>query len=309
MNSTATRPALDDALPGALLRYVVVTPARNEGASIGATIESVISQTVRPVKYVVVSDGSTDNTDDVVRSYMVEHDWIELVTLPVRQERNFAGKVGAFDAGYSRCMQLDHDLVVSLDADITFEPDYFAFLLQKFVGNPRLGVAGTPFREGDFQYNYRFSSIEHVSGACQVFRRACFQEIGGYKAIKDGGIDLVAVVSARMKGWQTRSFPEKCCIHHRKMGTAAHRGLQVHFKWGEGDYKLGGHPVWQVFRCLYQMTNKPYVLGGSVCLLGYFWALLIQAPRSVSREITDFRGREQMRRLKQVFTRGNSEKN
>ena len=99
----------------------------------------------------------------------------------------------------------------SLDADISFEQDYFDFLLKKFSYDPQLGVAGTPFREGTVQYDYRFSRKEHVSGACQLFRRECFESIGGYVPLKTGAIDLVAVVTARMKGWKTETFTDKYC--------------------------------------------------------------------------------------------------
>ena len=251
------------------LRYALITPARNEAACIELTLRSVVQQTLRPVKWVIVSDGSTDGTDDIVGRYAAEHNWIELVRMPERTERSFAGKVCAFNAGYERVRGLTFDIIASLDGDISFDPEYFAFLLGEFAPNPRLGVGGTPFREGNAQYDYRFSNIDHVSGACQVFRRECFEEIGGYLPIKGGGIDLVAVVTARMRGWQTRSFPEKFCHHHKEMGTGMHNGLNLPFEWGQKDYRLGGHPVWQIFRCVYQMKNKPFILGGVLCLAGY----------------------------------------
>ena len=183
----------------ALLTYVLVTPVRNEAALIEKTIRSMISQTVLPLKWVIVSDGSTDGTDDIVNKYAVNRSWIELVRMPERRERNFAGKVHAFNAGYSKVNDLSYDIIGNLDGDTSFDPDYFAFLLAKFGENPQLGVAGTPFTEGTNQYDYRFTSHEHVSGAIQLFRRKCFEDVGGYKPIRTGGIDLIAVISARMK--------------------------------------------------------------------------------------------------------------
>jgi len=283
--------------------YVLITPARNEAAFIEMTIGSVIQQSIKPLKWVIVSDGSTDGTDDIVLKYAARHDWIELVRLPDRKARNFAGKVTAFNAGYERVKHLTYDIIGSLDADISFDPEYFGFLVEKFVHNPKLGVAGTPFREGKSQYDYRFSSIDHVSGACQLFRRQCFEAIGGYIPIQGGGIDVVAVVTARMNGWQTRSFPEKVCLHHREMGSGNHAGLNLPFKWGQKDYRLGGHPVWQLFRCVYQMKNKPYVLGGILCLAGYYLAMLSRQPRSASREFVEFRSKEQLQRLASFFKR------
>src|SRR5688572_28425051 len=132
------------------LRYVLITPARNEKAYIELTLKSVLSQTVPPLKWVIVSDGSTDGTDEIVMRYATQHDWIELVRMPERKERHFAGKVHAFNAGYARLKDLRYDAVGSLDADISFEPDYFAFLVGKLAENPKLGLVGTPFKEGNF---------------------------------------------------------------------------------------------------------------------------------------------------------------
>jgi poly-beta-1,6-N-acetyl-D-glucosamine synthase len=286
----------------ALPKYVLITPARNEARYIELTIKSVVAQTVLPVKWVIVSDGSTDDTDEIVRRYAADHPWIELVRMPERQERHFAGKVHAFNAGYARLSDLEYDIVGSLDGDISFGDDYFSFLLHKLAGNPTLGLVGTPFSEGSSEiYDYRFSSIEHVSGACQLFRRECFEEIGGYIPIKGGGIDLVAVVTARMKGWQTRTYTERICFHHRKMNSAMNQGLKLNFRWGQSDYRLGGHPAWELFRCIYQVRNRPYVAGGMLTLAGYYFSLITRRPRAVSAEFVEFRGKEQMQRLKKFF--------
>lgn len=284
--------------------YVLVTPARNEAAFIELTIKSVVAQTVKPLIWVIVSDGSTDGTDDIVKKYTVDHPWIELLRMPERSERHFAGKVMAFNEGRKHAGSLPYEIVCSLDADVSFEADYFEFLLAKFAENPRLGCGGTPFTEGKGTYDFRFTSIEHVSGACQLFRRECFEAISGYTPIKGGGIDLVAVISARMKGWQTRSFPERVCFHHRKMGSAKNRGVKLLFHWGKSDYRLGSHPAWHFFRCFYQMTKPPYVGGGVCCLAGYFFSMATRRPRAVTPEFIEFRGKEQMQRLRKfVFGR------
>ena len=108
--------------------YVLITPARNEEAFIQLTLQSVVAQTIRPLKWVIVSDGSTDKTDEIVQSYAAKHSWIELLRMPERTERHFAGKVHAFNAGYERLKGLDYQFICSLDADISFGPDYFEFL-------------------------------------------------------------------------------------------------------------------------------------------------------------------------------------
>ncbi len=279
----------------------MITPARNEAAFIELTIKSVIGQTALPLKWVIVSDGSTDGTDEIVIKYAAEHPWIELVRMPERAERHFAGKVHAFNAGYARVKDVNYDIIGSLDADISFKPEYFDFLLRKFVQDPTLGVAGTPFREGTVQYDYRFSRIEHVSGACQLFRRECFESIGGYVPLKAGAIDLTAVVTARMKGWKTQTFTDKFCLHHRSMGTAKAHVLVAAFKSGYGDYPMGVHPLWQLFRSIYQMSRKPFFIGGACLLVGYIWALITRAQTPISKEFVKFRRKEQLRWLKEYF--------
>jgi glycosyltransferase involved in cell wall biosynthesis len=282
------------------LSYVLITPARNEAGFIEGTIESVVAQTVPPRRWVIVSDGSTDGTDEIVRRYAAVYPWIELVRRPENIARDFAAKVRCFNAGYERVRGLQYDIIGNLDADITFEKGYLEFLLEKFVADPRLGVAGTPFVEGEVRYDYRFTSIEHVSGACQLFRGACFEEIGGYVPVAGGGIDWIAVTTARMKGWRTRTFPEKVCHHHRPMGTAISGRLRACYRLGRQDYCLGGHPLWQICRAGFQMTRKPYMVGGMLVLAGYLGAQVGGVRRSVAPDLMRFHRHEQMERLRRT---------
>jgi biofilm PGA synthesis N-glycosyltransferase PgaC len=280
------------------LKYVVITPARNEARFIELTLKSVTNQTVLPRKWVIVSDGSTDGTDDIVKKYVARHPWIELLRMPERAERHFAGKVHAFNAGYAKVRDTENDIIVSLDADISFEDDYFAFLLEKLSADEALGLVGTPFRELSGEtYDYRFVNIEHVSGACQVFRRECFEAVGGYMPVKGGSIDHIAVITARMKGWKTRTFTEKSCLHHRTMGTAGRSLLKARFKLGMKDYSIGNHPMWEFFRAARQMTQPPVLTGGLALAAGYLWGVVGQVPRPVSPDLIAFHRREQMQRL------------
>lgn len=292
----------------ALLGYVLITPARNEECFIRRTLDSVVAQTVPPLRWVIVSDGSTDRTDEIVEEYRTRYPWIDLIGMPHKRDRSFAAKVHCFNAGFATLKDVPFDIIGSLDADISFEPDYFEFLLGRFAANPHLGVGGTPFVEGNTQYDYRFTNIEHVSGACQLFRRMCFEEIGGYVPIKAGGIDWTAVTTARMRGWQTRTFLEKTCLHHRPMGSES-SSSRVHgfFRHGQKDYTLGGHPLWQLFRTAYQMTRSPYVIGGLSLGAGYLWAWLRGRERPISQELVRFNQREQMERLKRTFLRRSGE--
>jgi poly-beta-1,6-N-acetyl-D-glucosamine synthase len=286
-------------------RYVLITPARNEAQFIELCLQSMVSQTVKPVRWVIVSDGSTDGTDEIVRRYAAENSWIELVRMPERRERNFAGKVMAFNAGQQRLEGQEYDVIGSLDGDASFDRDYFSFLLGKLAGDPTLGLVGTPFREGASRvYDYRFVSQEHVSGICQLFRRQCFEDIGGYVAVKGGSIDHIAVITARMKGWKTQTFIEKECVHHRAISLAQGGAVKSKFKYGGKDYALGNHPCWELSRVAYQMTKKPYVAGGLALGAGYVWSAIRGKKRPVSPEFVAFHRGEQWQRLKRLFGGG-----
>lgn len=281
------------------LKYVVITPARNEAQYIELVIRSMIAQTQPPLRWVIVSDGSTDGTDEIVGNYSSTHPWIELLRMPERTQRHFAGKVHAFRAGYDRVKGLEYDVIASLDGDISFDAHYFSFLLGKLDADATLGLVGTPFQELSGQaYDYRFVAIEHVSGACQVFRRACFEAIGGYMAVKGGSIDHIAVITARMHGWRTRTFIEKTCLHHRAIGTAQRGVLKARFRYGIKDFAIGNHPLWELFRVARQMMIRPAISGGLLLGCGYTWAWLKRTPHPISNELISFHRREQLERLK-----------
>jgi glycosyltransferase involved in cell wall biosynthesis len=280
------------------ISYVLITPAYNEQKLVEYTLKSVVKQTVLPVKWVIVNDGSTDATRSIVEGYAEKYDWIELVNLPKRQGRNFAAKVQAFNAGRERLRDVAYEVIGNLDADVSLDDDHFEFLMGKFRDDPTLGVAGTIFVENGYSSGTdSFEGQNYVSGQCQMFRRECFEEIGGYTPSRNGGIDWIAVTMARMIGWKTRSFREKSFFHHRLLGTADRGLLGSSYVYGKKDYYMGGHPLWEIFRSGYRVTKKPYVLSGVALFLGYFGAYLKQDHRPVSDELMKFHRKEQMRRL------------
>jgi glycosyltransferase involved in cell wall biosynthesis len=282
--------------------YVLITPARNEEAFIAQTIESVIHQTVLPLRWVIVDDASTDRTPEIVTNYVVRHPWIELVQMPKRRDRSFAAKVQAFNAGYDRVKTLDHEIVGNLDADVSFDSDYLKFLLNKFREDRNLGVGGTVFQEDGYSSERQsFEGHNHVAGGCQLFRRQCFVEIGGFIPNEAGGVDWMAVTTARMMGWKTKSFRGKSFFHYRHLGTAGRGFLAAMFSYGEKDYYLGGHPVWELFRVAYRMTKRPYLFGGLALGLGYAWAMLRRMKRPVSKQLLTFHRKEQMRKLRAIL--------
>lgn len=286
-----------------MLNYVLVTAARNEGRFIERTLESVVAQTRLPERWVIVDDGSTDETPQIIERYAKSHPWIELLRRPQRADRSFAGKAHAVSAGLERAKDLRFEVMGNLDADVSFEPDYLAFVVSKFETDPKLGIAGTPFTEvgGYDSTRDSFEGQNYVAGPCQLFRYSCWQDIGGYVANKAGGVDWIAVMTARMKGWTVCAFPEMRFHHHRSMGTAQRSPLASAFSYGEKDYYLGGSPLWQVFRCAYRMTKQPRVTGGLVLLAGYCSAATRRMPRAVSPELMRFHRADQMKKLKAVF--------
>lgn len=283
-------------------RYALITPARNEEKFIEKTIESVTRQTHLPLKWVIVNDGSTDATETIVSGYVAKNEWIELLNLPSHRDRSFAAKVSAVRAGLERIRGLDYEVVGNLDSDVSFDPDYLEFLMEKFQDDPNLGVAGTIFREEGYSSGEdSFEGQNHVAGGCQLFRRRCFEEIGGYIPNRAGGIDWIAVTTARMKGWKTRSFREKYFFHYRSLGTAERSFLSSAFSYGEKDYFLGGHPLWEICRVAYRMTKRPYLLGGIALFSGYVSACLRRMERPVSDELMRFHRGEQLGKLKAIL--------
>jgi len=150
------------------------------------------------------------------------------------------------------------------------------FLLRKMLKDPHLGVAGTIFKEEGYSSETdSFEGRSNVPGQCQLFRRQCWEQIGGYIPHRAGGIDWMAVTTARMMGWKTESFRERFFFHYRHLGTAKRSVLSSWFSYGEKDYYLGGHPVWELFRVAYWIAFKPpFIIEGVAVGLGYCWGFL-----------------------------------
>src|SRR5436190_10949437 len=285
------------------MKYVLITPARNEQAFIRRTLDSVVTQTILPERWVIVDDGSIDSTAEIVESYTKRYPWIELIRRRQDPDRNFASKAHSVALAFTQATPFEFDVVGNLDADVSFQPGYMEFLMRKFSEDTELGVAGTPFtQDGGYDSSkHSFEGENYVAGPCQLFRRRCFQDIGGYVSNRAGGIDWIAVMTARMKGWKVRSFSEKRYHHHRTMGTAERGVLSALFSYGEKDYYLGGSPIWQLFRVGYRMAKKPVIMGGLALLCGYIWAALRRVSRAVSPELMRFHRREQMRKLTAIL--------
>lgn len=285
------------------MKYVLISSARNEQAFITKTLESVVAQTRLPERWVIVDDGSTDETGEVVARYAEKYSWITLIRNPRREGRNFASKANNVNGALAQIQNLDFEVLGNLDGDTSFGPDYMEFLMRKFAADPKLGVAGTPFTQ-DGGYDSTRDSFEgenYVAGPIQLFRRKCWNETGGYIANPGGGVDWIAVVTARMKGWTVKSFADKRYHHHRSMGTAGKTDVAALFSYGKKDYWLGNSPVWQLFRVTYRLAKKPYVAGGCALFSGYCWAALLRMKRPISPELMRFHRGEQRKKLKAIF--------
>jgi len=278
--------------------YVLITPARNEEGYIEKTIQSVISQTVTPLKWIIVSDGSTDKTDAIVERYLSTHPFITLLRREGDAVRNFGSQVRAFRAGYEQLYRTDYDYIGNLDADVSFPPHYYETILNRLNANKGLGLAGgCIFEEQEGQFKSRPGNRVHsVANAIQLFRRNCFEEIGGYILLKYGGHDSYAEVMARLKKWEVRAFPDLHVYHHKPTLTAEGR-LKGGFRQGRMDYALGSSPIFEVFKCLLRIGAKPHGLYSISRLSGFMWGYVVREKRPVSRDFITHLRREQTRKI------------
>ena len=285
--------------------YVLITPARNEEAYIEQTIRSVIAQTVLPRKWVIVSDGSTDRTDAIVAAYCARHDFMQLVSSRGDAQRNFGSKVQAFAAGYAVLEDMPYGYLGNLDADVSFDPDYFASVLQAFARDHTLGIAGGIIQELiNGRYVTQIVNLNRVAGAVHLFRRACYEAVGGYIPLEYGGIDAAAEIMARAKGFRVRTLPELKVTHHRRVGFSSRSKLAKRFmRWGRMHYSLGYHPAYYVCLCGYKMFQRPYFFHGMLIMLGYLSAWIEQEKRAVPDEFIRHLRHEQLHKLFPVFKR------
>jgi biofilm PGA synthesis N-glycosyltransferase PgaC len=279
--------------------YVLLTPARNEAQFIGRTIAAVATQTIRPKKWVIISDGSTDGTDEIVRSFAEEHKFICFLRTSSNGKRSFGAKVNAIRAGYEQLRNISFDYLGNLDADVTFEADYYENVLQRFRDDSRLGVGGGIIHE---LLNGKFvtqrTSSNSVAGAVQLFRRRCYEEIGGYVALRFGGIDSAAEITARMYGWGVRTFRDLIVQHHRPVGSGGGSLLKTKFRQGKSYHSLGYHPLFELVRCIYRLGDKPYFVGSLLMTCGYWWSLLTRQEKELPEQVVRYLRSEQTEKLR-----------
>ena len=282
-------------------KYVLITPVHNEEKYIEAVLKAVIAQTIRPDRWVLVNDASTDETENIIKRFMDRYNFIEIhrpqIDNPVSY---YSRRTQVFLSGYKNIKNLEYDYVASLDADLTMEPDYYESILREFDRNPRLGIAtGVYIDKVDGRLRKIVRDNSSTPGGLQMFRRECYKDIGGYIPLKYGGDDSLADINARMKGWETRSFPLYPAIHHRPVGT---RGgthiLRARFRQGLAEYNIGTHPLFMLAKSLRRaFLEKPYLLGSAARFLGFWSCYLHSDKREGPTEAIAFFQKEQIGRL------------
>jgi poly-beta-1,6-N-acetyl-D-glucosamine synthase len=298
-SSTMPQPAVKNGYPKS---YALATAAYNEEKLIEQVIQSIVNQTVPPVKWVIVNDGSSDRTAEIVQSYAERYPFIELYTITEEHPRDLTAQVHAINRGFAQLKNVASEFVGNLDADVTLEPTYFERLLEKFGQDPRLGLAGGFIheeREGEFQ-NRKSNVTSSVAHAVQLFRRECLDELGGYRPFTWAGADWYAEVTLRMKGWNVHSIPELRAFHHRPTG----KGFGVWkyaYRGGMMDFYMGTHPLFEILKMTKRVVDKPYVVGAVVRFSGFVSAYWKRLPRQVPNEFMAYLRKEQMERIRSQF--------
>ena len=278
--------------------YVLMTAAHNEESFVEATIQCVLSQTIRPLRWVVVSDNSCDRTDELVKGYAAKYDFIRFVRVTRAPGRNFGAKVRALHEGCALLGDLCYAFIGNLDADVSIDPLYFEQLIRHFRRDPKLGIVGGFVYEdsGEGYRSRRFNDTRNVAHAAQLVSKECYDAIGGYPVLKYGGEDWYAQTSARMLGWQVESFPQAKIFHHRHTGSSSN-AIRNGFRLGRMDYSFGSDPVFELVKCLRRVNEKPYCIAALSRLAGFVWPHMIGEKREMPSDLRSFLRREQRERL------------
>ncbi len=283
--------------------YALVTPARNEAAYLPKVIESILAQSVKPLEWVIVSDGSTDTTDNIVKEAVKDNPIIQLVSVPSGAKRSFGSKALAFKMGYGALQDVAFDYIGNLDADVTMEPYYYQRMLEEMSKNSRLGVAsGVLWDKTDTGFKRTTSSLNHAVGAVQLWRRECFEAVGGYRPATVGGVDSIAELTARMKGWETKSFPDLPIFHHKPVDSAnGKNGLRIAYRAGLTEYYMGTYPFFAVLKAVRRWKYSPLLLTSLVRIFAYGKLWLSGAPRDASTDLVNYLKNEQKALIKQTI--------
>jgi biofilm PGA synthesis N-glycosyltransferase PgaC len=263
-------------------QYVVVSPVKDEERFIQLTLHSMVSQSVAPLRWVIVDDGSKDRTAEVVRGYALRYPYIQLVAHVRAGQRHPGSRViHAFNVGYAAVQSLDFEVVVKLDCDLTFGEHYFRELLGRFRTDPQLGIASGIYLEadGDARWHPVAMPSYPAFGACKAVRRRCFEDIKGFLTVP--GWDTVDEIRAWTAGWRTRHFVDLEARHHRREGSGIGR-LRTSLMHGEIFYRTGGDLLFLLFKIVHRLRARPFLLNAMALTAGYLRARLTRRPMLVS---------------------------
>jgi biofilm PGA synthesis N-glycosyltransferase PgaC len=280
------------------IKYVIITPVRDEARHIGKTIRAVTSQTVRPAQWLIVDDGSTDGTSGILDVHGSQTSWINVIH---RRNRGYraagGGVIEAFDAGYSLVNDDGWDFIVKLDGDLSFAPDYFEQCFKIFEAEATLGIGGGTvcrLERGGLRVDSVGDPPFHVRGATKIYRRACWEQIS--PLVRAPGWDTIDEVKANQHGWTTRTFANLALIQHKPTGEAD-GGWRNWFKNGRANYITGYHPVFMMAKCAKRSLDRPYLLGSLALLTGYWSGYMERIPQMADREAIRYLRQQQVRRL------------
>jgi poly-beta-1,6-N-acetyl-D-glucosamine synthase len=280
------------------MKYIIISPVRNEEQYIEKTIQSVINQTVRPMEWIIVNDGSADNTKSIVKNYANEHSWIRLVD---RKDRGFTqvgkGVIEAFNEGFKIVNCKDWNYIVKLDCDLSLENDFFGELLYGFKENKKLGIAGgtSYVLEKGKLYEEKMPEF-HPCAAARMYKKKCFADINGL--IETLGWDTIDLLRAQMHGWQTNRFNDLKIMHHRRMSSR--KGLwEGKTRTGRNFYITGYNPLFLIARSIYHLFKKPYFIETFGVIYGYLRAIWKQEPLVVSQNEKNYLQHQQLNRLQE----------
>ena len=279
---------------------MLVSACRNEAAYMEGLIETVAAQTFKPIRWIIADDNSTDRTCAIATIRGKALEFIRLVRTADDSRRSFASKVFAERRAYESVSRLEFEFIGFLDADIRLPEDYYERVIGSFQQDASLGVAGGVVLDkigGSVDNSRKGSETHHVAGGVQLFRRHCFDQIGGYRPIKGGCEDTVAEVMSMMHGWKVRTFPWISAIHLRPDGFVRKNPLRNGMHWGSKFYHIGYHPLYYTGQCLRRLGNRPIVAGSLFSLFGFLIATLRAEPRSVPDEFVQFLRKMQARRI------------
>jgi glycosyltransferase involved in cell wall biosynthesis len=280
-------------------QYVLITAAKDEEACIAEVIQSVLNQTVRPLAWFIMDDGSSDRTASIVRQFAAEHPFIRLQSASARGGRNFGSQYKAIIAAYDLAKSLEFDFVAIQDADqAPAEPIYYESILKEFQNNSRLGLAsGFVYERPNGVWECRQGNSKDSVAASVVFRRSCFDQVGGYTPLYYGGSDWLIQLDAKMAGWEILTRPD-LHIHHYRLTSSAGGIWRGKFRAGMMDASFGSHPVFELLKCCRRVTSRPFVLGSIVRFSGYIWWRLAGRKPLIALEKVAFLKKEQTAKLR-----------